>query len=708
MSFPPDHHDDDDDKRQGMATALSIDQIDAPASCQCPASSTDLSVHFVSVASSNTDDSSLAGPARQQEILLDLVSLHVQQCDAHFLLDDRFETFLDQPHRDLKNSILRCLDDVQLHDESSTRSTLAYHKFETFLRQEMGYKGLSAKLQSRFGTMQRSRTISGGGGEAKEAAIDSAPSASIPAVSVSTAVHKEDENNSGIQLHRAGHVFCINGSVCDLACDAFLCPVLLQPPGNDVVIGRVFSRWWRRTKQTCGTWWDGLVQAARSGVDDDAQPKTTARENQKGVVVLPLKRYPDRTSVATLRDWPWNTTTQDPQQQQQQQQPEEPHHPFLVVGQVGHHHGKTGDYYKGTQKAPPASQHLGQLTQTLREFLDVAMTELKQHQPRPANQRERYLLAVPVLGTGSGGAIDLTGQVIAKVLEILRDFAATSSSIKAKVDCVLVCADAGTYTQAQRIRYEQQDCFPCFDAMMAGTNNKLGAEAKRLIELASSGQLSLFLGAGVSVGSGLPTWFQFLHILEDQFTANGCSSERTLGDKHSWDPLAMADALNTICGSRADRKGVRIPLKKRVQQTLRRASQNPGLLLYLLLSLPTTSIVTQNYDQLIERAMHCRNLSDATREEFSVIPYQPKRGAKRWLLKMHGCVSAPNDIVLTGKDYAAFEKGRLRALAGLVQANLMTSHLLFVGFSMTDPNYLRILQEVRRALNPGLMNTDSP
>lgn len=39
-------------------------------------------------------------------------------------------------------------------------------------------------------------------------------------------------------------------------------------------------------------------------------------------------------------------------------------------------------------------------------------------------------------------------------------------------------------------------------------------------------------------------------------------------------------------------------------------------------------------------------------------------------------------------------------LAGLVQANLMTSHFSFVGFSLTDPNYLRILYEVRHALNP--------
>jgi hypothetical protein len=67
---------------------------------------------------------------------------------------------------------------------------------------------------------------------------------------------------------------------------------------------------------------------------------------------------------------------------------------------------------------------------------------------------------------------------------------------------------------------------------------------------------------------------------------------------------------------------------------------------------------------------------------------------------MHGCVSNPEEIIITSKDFASFEKGRLKALGGVVQANLLTSHMLFVGFSMTDPNYLRILNEVRRALKP--------
>ena len=37
------------------------------------------------------------------------------------------------------------------------------------------------------------------------------------------------------------------------------------------------------------------------------------------------------------------------------------------------------------------------------------------------------------------------------------------------------------------------------------------------------------------------------------------------------------------------------------------------------------------------------------------------------------------------------------ALAGIVQAMLMTKHMLFVGFSFNDPNFHQIVHEVRRA-----------
>ena len=81
----------------------------------------------------------------------------------------------------------------------------------------------------------------------------------------------------------------------------------------------------------------------------------------------------------------------------------------------------------------------------------------------------------------------------------------------------------------------------------------------------------------------------------------------------------------------------------------------------------------------------------------AVLPHAPQLGATGWLLKMHGSVDRPRDIVLTRRDYMRYDEQRA-ALAGIVQAQLITKQMLFVGFSMNDANFLRIADAVRRAL----------
>lgn len=113
----------------------------------------------------------------------------------------------------------------------------------------------------------------------------------------------------------------------------------------------------------------------------------------------------------------------------------------------------------------------------------------------------------------------------------------------------------------------------------------------------------------------------------------------------------------------------------------------------LLAGLPCTESVTTNYDELFERACSDMRLPAA------VLPYAPATNATRWLLKMHGCVSHANDIVLTRKNYLRYAE-RNAALAGIVQAMLITKHMLFLGFSLRDDNFLRIVDQVRRAVYP--------
>jgi hypothetical protein len=67
---------------------------------------------------------------------------------------------------------------------------------------------------------------------------------------------------------------------------------------------------------------------------------------------------------------------------------------------------------------------------------------------------------------------------------------------------------------------------------------------------------------------------------------------------------------------------------------------------------------------------------------------------------MHGCLSDPGNVVLTRSSYTRYDE-RLPALGGMVQALLVTRHVLFAGFSLTDDNFHRIVDAVRRVRGDG-------
>ena len=325
------------------------------------------------------------------------------------------------------------------------------------------------------------------------------------------------------------------------------------------------------------------------------------------------------------------------------------------------------------------------LADGVRAFLRVASVLLEGAKPR--NRRERPLVALPVVGTGAGGGWSLTGAVIKALLEVLLEAAQDAS-----FDTLLVCRDGASSTLAQRLRLEASGRFWPSPRLTPS----LEAHAARLAAAAARGQLVLFLGAGVSAGAGLPTW----HSLLDAIYADEAGGPAADGAQPPFGALDALDKAERILGLlQHDRQRLGEAVARRLNPTY------VSLVHVQLAALPVKQFVTTNYDRLFERAHHAWSQEsvvpgamDPTHTRLSVIPYAPLQDHARWLLKMHGCVSAPADIVLTRADYAAYEGSKQAALAGIVQAQLMTSHMLFVGFSMVDPNYQRILRSVVEAL----------
>lgn len=282
-------------------------------------------------------------------------------------------------------------------------------------------------------------------------------------------------------------------------------------------------------------------------------------------------------------------------------------------------------------------------------------------------KRERPLLAIPAIGTGEGGASDTAGALLRDLFPALQELAT-----RHEVDLVFVARTRSMHAAAQRARLDRAGAF-------AALSPALLEQAERLARHAREGRLVLFLGAGVSAGAGLPEWTELLRQLATAAEVPWEGGLSTLGALEQGEVLARAlEAKGTSVGAH-----VAALLDGHDRHALGHA---------LLAALPVREVITQNYDALFEAASRAVLGPNG----LGVLPFAPDAAASRWLLKMHGTVEHPASIVLSRTDYLRYAEER-GALMGIVQAMLLTKHMLFVGFSLNDPNFHRIADSVRRA-----------
>ena len=330
--------------------------------------------------------------------------------------------------------------------------------------------------------------------------------------------------------------------------------------------------------------------------------------------------------------------------------------------------------WEGPQRPWPTNVASGQRTpaawqaSSVRQFL-AAATAAGPTLP----DRDRPLLALPVVGTGYGGKRWWSGEVLQTILPEIYAFLEGHD-----VDVALVTWTEEDFAAAQAAR---RTAAAGGIAIWPGSlRPDLRDHARELARLAAQQRLVVFMGAGVSASAGLPTWGQLL----DQLAVDAGFSEPERQRMRDLGPLDRAQLVAQRLGPDPEALG------RHVQRALD-VGEVVALSHALLAGVPVREFITTNYDDCFERA------AAAIARDVATLPYSPASGAQRWLLKMHGCVNAPRDIVLTWQDYARYAE-RSAALGGIVQAMLITKHMLFVGFSLDDDNFRRIVDHVRRAL----------
>lgn len=188
-------------------------------------------------------------------------------------------------------------------------------------------------------------------------------------------------------------------------------------------------------------------------------------------------------------------------------------------------------------------------------------------------------------------------------------------------------------------------------------------------------ELVVFVGAGVSMGSGLLSWNGLIKELQDR-----------LGITDNYNDNTIIPQL--YYNSRGKKE-----YNELIQSLLYNPNTIPNPIHECLVKINPRYIITTNYDNLIEKAFSANGIFLNVVEKDSDLPYAH---TDHILIKMHGGFKY-NNYVLKEDDYLNYTKN-FTLIENYVKALFARYTVLFVGYSFNDPDTKQIVAWIRNIL----------
>lgn len=217
---------------------------------------------------------------------------------------------------------------------------------------------------------------------------------------------------------------------------------------------------------------------------------------------------------------------------------------------------------------------------------------------------------------------------------------------------------------------------------------------EHLINQLAMDRWSLFIGSGVAAScsnkasKSPPTWHDLLTYLCDGILDEDTKST---GEEliSRYDYLGAADHIRHCYEVEHRVHTYHQRIKEAVTGPLDDPFE-PSSLYTVLLSLNPRTVFTTNYDKLFEIASRGGYSSHDFK---SATLTDDLRRAEPVLVKLHGSVDSLAEVVLTRRDYSRVHHTGEHVL-GILRALALTQTILFVGYSLGDPDIQLVLQNL--------------